>query len=121
MSVLVSLITSNQYSSLGSTKHLIMCIETIVFIPFIPYKPAPISEYTVLRAVCILSGTTCLTPNFEEVSRLIPKSVAFDGIFKFLSFIVHAHCVLFFPDLQHTGFLVTNNVSVFVSMIHLYV
>jgi hypothetical protein len=27
----------------------------------------------------------------------------------------------FIPDLQHTGFLVINNVSVFVSMIHLYV
>jgi hypothetical protein len=34
MSVLVSLITSSPYSSLGSTKHLIMCIETIGFIPF---------------------------------------------------------------------------------------
>jgi enamine deaminase RidA (YjgF/YER057c/UK114 family) len=36
-------------------------------------KPAPISAYTVLRAVCILSGTTSCTPNFEEVSLLIPK------------------------------------------------
>jgi hypothetical protein len=47
-----------------------MCIETIGFIPFIPCKPAPISAYTVLRAVCILSGTTSFTPNFEEVSLL---------------------------------------------------
>jgi hypothetical protein len=38
--------------------NLIMCIETIGFIPFIPCIPAPISAYTVLRAVCILSGKT---------------------------------------------------------------
>jgi hypothetical protein len=39
--------TSNPYSSLGSTKHLIMCIETIGFIPFIPCKPAPLDPFFV--------------------------------------------------------------------------
>jgi enamine deaminase RidA (YjgF/YER057c/UK114 family) len=47
--------------------------KTLGFIPFIPCKPASISAYTVLRAVCILSGATSFTPNFEEVSLLIPK------------------------------------------------
>jgi hypothetical protein len=43
------------------------------FIPFKPYNPAPIKAYTVFRAVCTLSETTYLTPNFDNMSLLIPK------------------------------------------------
>jgi hypothetical protein len=47
--------------------------SSVGFISFKPYNPAPIKAYTVFRAVCTLSETTYLTPNFDNMSLLIPK------------------------------------------------